>query len=173
MNENRKRIPARFNFNLLDVIIILLALFCIVGVFQRKNLQNLFRSGRAYDDYAVTFTAKGVRGDTAALLTDGEVVYVINEKGTKISFGSLNGTVTSHPAEARVLDGAGDSVTVTYPEDAENRRDIAGVLSCSGVEKNGRFLLDGKFQLAVNQTVTIHTETVDLEICITGIAKSG
>ena len=49
---------------------------------------------------------------------------------------------------------------------------LAGVLACRGVEKNGRFLLDGKFQLAVNQTVTVHTETADLQICITGITKT-
>ena len=172
MNENKKRTPARFNFNLLDVIIILLALFCIVGVWQRKNLQNLFRSGNAYDAYTVTFTADGVRGDTATLLTEDAAVWTFDEKGTKISFGSLTVTVTTEPASIRVLNSAGESVPVTYPQDAQNLRDISGALSCRIVEKNGRYLLDGKYQLAMNQTVTVHTETVDLVICITGIEKS-
>ena len=172
MNENKKRTPARFNFNLLDVVIILLALFCIVGVWQRKNLQNLFRSGNAYDTYTVTFTANGVRGDTAALLTENADVWTFDEKGTRIDFGSLNGSVTTEPAKTRVLNDAGESVTVTYPADARNLRDAAGTISCRIVEKNGRYLLNGKYQLAVNQTVTVHTETADLVICITGISKS-
>jgi len=171
MNENKKKTSARFTFNLLDVIIVLLVVFCIVGVVTRKNLQNLFRSGDAYDAYTVTFTINGVRGETAALLTEGDTVYLIDEKGTKISFGSLNGTVTTKPAETRVLH-ENNSITVTYPDDAEDLQDVAGVLACRGVEKNGRFLLDGKFQLAVNQTVTVHTETADLQICITGITKT-
>lgn len=171
MNENKKRTPARFNFNLLDVIIILLALFCIVGVWQRKNLQNLFRSGNAYDAYTVSFTAEGVRGNTAALLEEGVGVYVLDEKGTKISFGSLTDTVTRTPATARVLRGE-ESVTVTYPEDERSISDLSGKLACRMVEKNGRFLLDGKYQLAVNQTVTVHTETADLVIRITNIEKS-
>lgn len=151
MNETKKKTPARFNFNLLDVIIILLALFCIVGVWQRKNLQNLFRSGNAYDAYTVTFAAQGVRRDTAALLTEDAAVWTFDEKGTKIDFGSL--TDIEYPADVTPVD-------------------LTGALSCRIVEKNGRYLLDGKYQLAVNQTVTVHTETVDLVICITGIAKS-
>ena len=172
MNEKKKKAPVRFNFNLLDVVIILLVLLCIVGVWQRKNLQNLFKSGNAYDAYTVTFEAKTIRGDTAALLTDGAAVYLLDDKGTKISFGTLNGNVTSVAAATYVLDGSGNSIAVTYPEDAENRRDITGTLACRGVQKGNQFLLQGKFHLAANQTVTIHTETADLEICITGITKN-
>ena len=42
MEEKKK---SRFHINLLDVVLVLLALLCVVGVWQRNNIRSLFASG--------------------------------------------------------------------------------------------------------------------------------
>ena len=51
--------------------------------------------------------------------------------------------------------------------------DGTGTLNCRGVEREGRFLLEGKAYLAVNQTLKAYTESGDFELRITGIQKVG
>ena len=173
MNEERKKAPSRFHFNIFDVVLILLAVLCVVGVWQRKNLQGLFESGEALESYTMTFESRQVRSTTAALLTKDTELY-LEQEGVKVSLGTIGEQVLPLAATVYLQDKNGQLVEAVYPEDDyEYLQDVTGTLSCRGIEQNGSFLLGGEIYLAVGQTVLAHTEMADFEICITGIQKAG
>ncbi|MBQ9098562.1 MAG: hypothetical protein IJY50_03940 [Clostridia bacterium] len=168
-----KKSSTRIHFNVLDAVLILLALLCIVGIWQRKNLQNLFDSGESLETYTVTFEIKKLRSTTANLLVKDTELYIL-ENESKVSLGTLTEQLATSAATVYLQTGSGETVKAVYPQDDyEYLLDANGVLSCRGIEHDGAFLLGGKTYLAVNQTVQAHTELADFEIRITGIQKVG
>ena len=49
--EEKKTATAKFRFNVFDAVLILLAILCVVGIWQRSNLQTLFEAGEASESY--------------------------------------------------------------------------------------------------------------------------
>lgn len=173
IGEEKKKTSPRFRFNIFDAVLILLAVLCIVGVWQRKNLQELFESGEELETYTVTFEARKMRSTTAALLTKGTELY-LEEGGTRISLGTVSEQVLPLAATVYLQDKNGRIVEAVYPQDDyEYLQDVSGTLSCRGLESDGSFLVDGQIYLAVDSTVAVYTETADFEIRITSIRKVG
>lgn len=173
IGEEKKKNPPRFRFNIFDAVLILLAVLCIVGVWQRKNLQALFESGEELESYTVTFEARKMRSTTAALLTKDTELY-LEEGGARISLGTISEQVLPLAATVYLQDKNGQIVEAVYPQDDyEYLQDVSGQLSCRGLTDGGAFMLGGQLHLAVDQTVAVHTETADFEIRITGIQKVG
>ena len=171
MNKEEKKNGTR-RFNLLDVTLILIALLCVVGVWQRSNLQEFFASDEATESYTVTFEIKKLRSSTAELLQKDTALYLKDGEDI-ISLGTLTQAVSSTAATAYFENGRGEMVDAVYPENQyENLQDIKGTLSCRGIRRDGAFLLGGKIYLAVNQTVEAYTENADFTICITSITKN-
>ncbi len=159
-------------FNALDVVLILLAILCIVGVFQRHNIQNLFTAGDKTESYTVTFEISKIRSSSMELLETGTTLYTENG-GERIVLGTISENVAVSPAVEYLTDGDGNTVKAVYPEDRyEHYLRVDGKLAGEGVERNGIFLLAGKMQLFVNQTLTAHTETADFELRIVQIEKA-
>ena len=171
--KEKKKASARFRFNIFDAVLILLAVLCVVGVWQRKNLQAFFESGDELDTYTVTFEARRMRSTTAALLTESTVLYV--EEGNKrVTLGTVSGQVLPLAATVYLQDKSGQMVEAVYPQDDyEYYQDVSGTLSCRGLTHNGAFFLEGEIYLAVDRTVAVSTELADFEIRITGIQKVG
>ena len=160
-------------FGLVDAVIVLLVLFAVVGLWQRKNLESLFTAEEVLDRYTVTFEVKKVRSTTGELLKKDTAFYA-TEDGELVSLGALEQDVVTSPASETLRDANGDNITVVYPEDNnEYLRDVSGVLVCEGVERDGAFLVGGKMYLAYDKTISVQTETADLEIVIKNIEKIG
>ncbi len=172
-NEEKKKTPSRFRFNIFDAVLILLAILCIVGVWQRKNLQKLFASGDALETYTVTFEAKRMRSTTAALLTKDTVLYM-EEGSRRVTLGTVSEQVLPLAATVYLQDKNGQIVEAVYPQDDyEYLQDVSGTLNCRGITHGGAFLLEGEIYLAVDRTVAVSTELADFEIRITSIQKVG
>ena len=168
--EERKK--GRKGFNILDVVLILLAVLCAVGIWQRQNVQRLFSAGEDLDAYTVSFEVKKLRKTTAELLTVDKVVY-FEENGKRITLGKIAEQIADTPALEYLPDGNGGTVVAVYPEDPnEHLLDITGKIACLGLVQDGAFLLDGTTHLTVNQTLYVLTEDAELEIRITNIAKN-
>lgn len=156
---------------LLDVVIVLLVLFAVVGLWQRRHLENLFTTDEVLERYTVTFEIKKVRSTTGELLKKDTAFYV-KEGEELISLGVLEQDVAASAASETLRDAEGNVVTAVYPEDKnEYLWDVSGVLVCEGLERDGAFLAGGKTYLAYNKTMLAQTETADLEIVIKGIEK--
>ncbi|MBE6702603.1 MAG: hypothetical protein E7585_04225 [Ruminococcaceae bacterium] len=170
--EEKKKASSSFRFNVFDAILILLAVLCIVGIWQRGNLQRLFDAGEAMEEYVVTFEVQKLRSTTADLLVQGTEFY-LEENGSRISLGTLSVQVAARPATEYLQNSKGETVVARYPEDAYERlQDVTGSLVCRGIVHDGAFLLEGKTHIAINQTIAAFTETADLNICVTGIEKT-
>lgn len=169
--EEKKK--SSFHFNVVDVVLILFAVLCIVGVWQRNNLQQLFGAGEELEDYTVTFEVKKMRSTTADLLGKDVEIY-LEDNGVRVSLGTLAEQVSTSAASVYLQDEDGETVKAVYPYDNhEYLLDASGILSCRGVEHDGAFLLQGKTQLTVNQKLCVYTENADFEIRITSIQKQG
>ena len=158
--------------NILDIVLILLVILCIVGVWQRSNIQKLFASGDDLESYTVTFEIRKLRSTAADLLTADTALYTESD-GVRVSLGYLAETPSVSAAVEYMYDENGNIVEAVYPEDDyEYLLDVTGKLSCRGITQDGNFLLEGKTYLAVNQTIVAYSEKADFEIRIIGIEKN-
>ena len=169
--KETKKSGAGWHVNFLDVVLILLAILCIVGVWQRKNLQKLFTDEEVMESYTVTFEIKKLRSTTVELLQKGTELY-LTEGEEAITLGTLSVPVSTAAATEYFVNADGDTVSAVYPQDQyEYLLDVTGTLTCRGIRRDNAFLLEGKTYLAVNQTVLAHTENADVTIRITSITK--
>ena len=170
MNEEKK--SARFHVNLFDVVLILLAVLCVIGIWQRNNLQRMFESEQETDVYAVSFEIRNLRDTSVQYLAPGTALYVISGE-ERISLGTIAGEVAVVDASdfLPTVNEQGETVYVQayYPDDLST---VKAVLDTHGLEHNGAFLVEGVYTLATNQTVVAYTENAVFEICITAIVKA-
>ena len=159
-------------FNLVDVALIVLVLFAVIGVWQRENLKTLFTTEQVLDEYVVTFEVKKLRSTTGELLKKGTVFTVV-EDGERMVLGTLSRDVAASAATENLRDKDGNVVSVVYPEDEyEYLWDVSGELHCEGIERDGTFLVGGDLYLARNKRVLVQTETADFEIVVKSIEKA-
>lgn len=163
---------SRFRINMLDVVLLLLAILCAVGIWQRNNIRALFASGEELDSYTVSFEIRKLRSATVELLPKGTALYT-DDGEDRVPLGTIADHLSVSAAFEYLPNDKGEPVKSVYPEDEyENLLDANGKLTCRGIERNGRFLVDGELYLAVNQTIYAMSEDVDLEIRITAIRKN-
>ena len=167
-----KKAGAGWRINFLDVVLILLAILCIVGVWQRKNLQKLFTSEEVMESYTVTFEIRKLRSTTVELLQKGSEFYLTDGDDITV-LGTLAVPVSTAAATEYFTDENGKTESAVYPQDQyEYLLDVTGTLTCRGIRRDNAFLLEGKTYLAVNQTVAAHTENADVTLRITSITKN-
>ena len=168
-NKNERR------FRLLDVAIILLALFAALGVWQRDNLKDLFEKEEIMESYVVTFEVKRVRSTTAALLQK-DVAFYTDAKDERLLLGTLTQPVAVSAATVYLPhpDPEKGTVEAVYPQDDyEYFQDVGGELSCQGIEHDGAFFVGGVMLLSKGQQIAVQTETVDIVITVTDYRKVG
>ncbi|MBQ8342117.1 MAG: hypothetical protein IJY22_07080 [Clostridia bacterium] len=172
MSEEKKS-SGHFRINVFDVILILLAILCIVGIWQRQNIRRLLEEEQAADAYTVSFEIDCLRDTSLQYLTAGTVLYV-KEGDARVILGTIAGEVAVVDASTEKMyiteDGETIYVDAYYPEDYSA---VKAVLNCQGLHHNGGFLAGGSYPLSVNQSVTVYTENADFQICITSITKVG
>jgi len=169
--EKEKKVGVRRRFNVLDAILILLAILCIVGVWQRKNLQELFASGETLDAYTITFEVRELRSTTVDLLTK-DTAFYLQDGDETVALGTLTENVAASAATVYLQNSDGEMVEAVYPQDDyDYRLDVKGTLACRGTLHDEHFHVEGKVHLTVNQVIRIHSEKVDLEIRILDIQK--
>ncbi len=162
-------------FRLLDVAIILLALFAAVGIWQRDNLKDMFEKEEILESYVVTFEVKRVRSTTAELLQK-DVCFYTEAGEERILLGALTQPVAVSAATVYLPHPDPDRGTVeaVYPQDDhEYLQDVGGELSCKGIEHDGSFFAGGTLLLSKGQQLAVQTETVDIVITVTDYRKVG
>ncbi|MBO7342060.1 MAG: hypothetical protein J6U87_05215 [Clostridia bacterium] len=160
-------------FLLLDVAIILLALFAALGVWQRDNLKSFFEKEEMGENYALTFEVKRVRSTTAELLQK-DVAFYTEADGERVLLGTLVQSVAVSAATVYLPhpDPARGTVEAVYPLDEhEYLQDVSGELSCMGVENDGALFLGGTLLVCKGQQIAVQTETVDIVITVTDYQK--
>ena len=168
MNEGLKK-GVRSRLNVLDVVLILLLAFCIVGVWQRDNLKKIFDAEVEATAYRVTFEIKALPLSMAESLVDETALY-LEEDGELSRLSTLDGAPTKTPTVAYTVDEEGNTVVVTYPTEGEYARfDLRAAFSCTGVLRESSLVCD-EVTLTVGETLRLSTETGSFEILILSIA---
>ena len=158
---------AKRRFNLIDAFIIVLVILCVVGVYFRSQITSWIGIEKKVEEYQISFDVSAVRYTSGQYFYTGSQVYL--DSGN-ILVGTIEGNCTILPAEVYVDVSDGSSVLTNYPKDTFV--DVSGNIKCEGLEKDGRFYLNGSYSLAPGSQVNVHTETIDFVMTITGISKT-
>lgn len=173
MERNEKK-----RFGLLDLALILLAIFALIGVWQRNNLKKLFEKEELFEQYVITFEIQKVRSTTAQLLQK-DVRFYTYDNDEIVEIGTLTQPVAVSPATVYLPHrGTGaetiEMVEAVYPlDDYEYYQAAGGELACLGIEKDGAFYVGGQMLLVKGQQILAQTETVDVVITVTDYRKVG
>lgn len=173
MSEEKKS-KGRFRINLFDVVLLLLVILCVVGIWQRKNLQSLFENEQSREAYTVSFEIRALRDTSLQYLRPGTELYVESGDG-RVLLGTVAGDLPVVDASVYLPyydpeTGSTALVEAYYPEDYSA---VKGTLDSLGMEHDGVFFAAGEFSVSVNRTLHVQTEYADFEILITGIEKKG
>ncbi len=146
-NEGKKK-GAGPRLNLLDVAILLLIIFCAVGIWQNDNLERLF-GGTVSGEYQVTFEITGgaEKGDPMPADT---ILYILHDGG-KYRLGTV---IT------------GDSLSL---DSAPNNGETVGIFLCHLTARGGRYSPFNGFYLAVGDTLSVVTEAGEFQISVLDI----
>lgn len=157
MNKEEKN---GFRLNLFDLSLIVLLVLSMICVFQRHNLQNLFSVGYTSADYAIQFESETLPAQTAVMLQSGQTVFL---PGTR--------RIRKKKRSARCLSAT--AKTAKRPRRTGRGKIVSGSVNVKGVFRDENFLLNGQTPLAVNEKITLCTESVTFVIRIIEIKGVG
>lgn len=159
-------VETKTRFNVIDVLIILIALACVVGLVLRfgnvgglSSTENL----KAFDVYFsvsnIAYTSEDafVQGDTVRLADSGAVL------------GEFAGLESILPAEFLARDESGNLIAVNYPE--STRIDVTGRIVSHGVMSDNGYLLNGTTYIAAGTEYVVQSEHMDFVLKITNIVE--
>lgn len=174
VQKQKKRSEARFN--VIDFLIVLIALLCVLSLVARyTNVLEKIGISDQLQQYEVTFTVTDLRYTTPNFFHVNDKVYLQDGKQTYM------GTLLSREI------GSADALTITLSSQyiqeetgfiaayyAENTLvDVMGRMLCEGtINEEGYFLLGGSLYLAEGQKLAVYTDLVDFELVVTGIART-
>ena len=181
--KNTEAKKDKLRFNVIDVLIIVLALACIAAVVLRFTvLEDLFKNN-AEKEYVLTFKVDSLSSSQLeAILASieeadngGNWVYFSDEEtklGDIIKIGEQN-TETLY-----FVDENGKTISAKYSDsDVENDGDvtwtITGTITCYGIyNENSGFLLNGKQYVAANSKLDVKTKYCDFSLRILSIEEA-
>ena len=163
--ENKKGRAAR-RISWLDIAVILLAILCVVAVWQRANLQFFFEGEHEQTSFSVVLLARAVPETAAEMLAKDTRVY---QGGAEV------GVVTDGPSllPCTVLlpgENGDAAVEVTNPNGLV---DLSVTLTCQGVLRDGGLVLSSGAVLLVGETADYQTEQGALSFTVMLITKNG
>ena len=173
MEDQKKNKRSTAKFNLIDFMIILIALLCIFSLLARyTTVLDKIGVSDHLEQYEVAFTVTDLRYTTPNFFRTNDKIYLQDDEqtymGTLLSreMGSTDAlTITLASRYVQSQDGF---ISAYYAENTFV--DISGRILCEGLIGNdGYFLLGGNKYLAEGQTLAVCTDLVSFELTVTGI----
>lgn len=167
----KKRSNARFN--IVDLLIILIALLCVFSLIARYTtvLEKIGVSDQMAQ-YEVSFSVSNLRYTTPNFFQIGDGVYLCDSNrtymGTLMSRETGSTDALTITLSSRYVQSESGFVSAYY---AENTLvDVSGRILCDGmISDDGYFLLGGDVYLAEGQSLTVCTDLVSFEMTVTAI----
>ncbi len=176
MEVQKKNKRSTAKFNIIDFVIILIALLCIFSLLARYTtiLEKIGISDHL-EQYEVSFSVTDLRYTTPNFFQINDKIYLQDEEqtymGTLLSreLGSTDAlTITLASRYVQSLDGF---ISAYYTENTFV--DISGRILCEGlIGDDGYFLLGGDMYLAEGQKLAVCTDLVSFELTVTGIVPA-
>ncbi len=155
---------AKKKINALDILIIVVLIFCVVSIAFRYYKGEKSESYSTDGKYAISFTVNDIRYTTADAFVKGDKVYVAWDDRFIGTFERLDST---NPAAYYATSPKDGVVKVYYPEDT--RIDVTGTIISEGYMNDDGFFAGGTYFLAPGKGLTIYTGHLYLDITLGNI----
>ena len=167
MENNQNDTPkTRFRFNVIDALILLVALAFVIGLaFRIGNIRSL-SSTEGLQSYDVYFSVTNLASTTEDYLDVGDSLVLADNR---MVLGTLSKIDPATPSVFYSHGGEGEIVEVSYPSDT--RIDLTGVILSHGVMSERGYLLNGTTYIAPGMSYTVQSERVDFVLTITKIVE--
>ncbi len=175
----RKENVKKRKINLMDVLVILLALICIGTVVARAVIVDANKEQYEIKEYRLYFQIDDIKSSSFACF-DGHSGEIVRIKDSGVILGNLGSEFLRGAAIHTYTENKDGNITETkyyHPEsqgdsiNPEDRCSISGYIVVQGKTKNNQFLLNDELPLSSNQTLTIVTEHIETSIRITDIVE--
>lgn len=168
MGINKTKKKATTRFNVIDLIIIILALACIAGIYIRYASLDDINAQAALDSAQVSFLVQDIRNTSAKFFENAEKeVYFADEK---VKFGEFMRGFTITPAEKYMTDESGNVYKAVYPENT--RIDVRGKILSEGRWTDTGFYVDGSIYIAPGKEIKIATSDITVTLIVTEVTKN-
>ncbi len=166
MEQKNNERAVRTRLNVIDVLIILIAVICIAGLVIRFGN---FGSGAATGDletYNIYFSVTDIAYTSEDAFVQGDIV-TLADRG--VVLGEFVGLETIMPAEFFARDNSGNPIIVNYPE--STRIDVTGRILSQGTMTDNGYLVGGTTHIAAGTDYRVQSEHMDFVLTITNIVE--
>ena len=179
-NKEAKAVKSKLRINVIDILIIVLALACIAAMVLRATVLKDIGKSSATEEYIVTFKASSLSSSQyEAILnlskedSDTASRWVYTDNG-KTRFGELLKLGEQNTEKLFFTDTNGNVISLEYPQnDPDATWTVTGTIACNGTyTDDGGFLLNGKKFVASNTELDVYTSDCDFSITIINIQKA-
>ena len=153
-------------FNVIDVLIILIALACVIGLVLRFGNVGGLSSTENLKSYDVYFSVSNIAYTSEDAFVQGDTVRLV-ESGAVL--GEFAGLESILPAEFFARDENGNLIVVNYPE--ATRIDVTGRIVSHGMMSDNGYLLNGTTYIAAGNEYAVQSEHMDFVLKITNIVE--
>jgi hypothetical protein len=151
----------KFKFNILDLVIIIVAIACIAGLVIRSNLADSF--GNKDEKAVVTFRVAGIlKNSVGATFIPGDAYFCDK---MKTAFGTFGEVIERVPAVqvSQDEDGIARESTIPY------RQDITGTFNCTGSFDGDEFFIDGTNRVIPGQSYEVYSRNRKMVIQVISV----
>ncbi|MBQ3100423.1 MAG: DUF4330 family protein [Clostridia bacterium] len=153
----------KIRFNIIDFLIIVIAIGCIAGVIMRYDIIDKIVVDRERDEVSVSFMITGISPQISDQIKDGDEFYVV---GANTRLGVLEDHTVSN---AEKVEANENGFPVRSYDDTS--RDVRGTFTSYGVNNEDGFFLGGTLFIAPGKTLTIESRNVRISVIITEISR--
>ncbi len=159
---SKKRNSTRLN--LIDFVVLLLAVICLFGAVIRVGQMDWFAGGSELTEHEIYFSVTDIAYTSEDAFVIGDTVTLSDNQAV---LGTLKSIDSVLPSALYVKDSDGNILSVNYPESI--RIDVTGtILSLGKMSENG-YLLGGTTYLAPGRTYRVQSEHMDFTLSILDI----
>ena len=153
----------KVRFNIIDFLIIVIAIGCIAGVIMRYDIIDKIVVDRERDEVSVSFMITGISPQISDQIKDGDEFYVVGAS-TRL------GVLADHTVgNAEKVEANENGFPVRSYDDTS--RDVRGTFTSYGVKNEDGFFLGGTLFIAPGKTLTIESRNVRVSVIITEISQ--
>ena len=166
---SRENSETKRRFNVIDAIVIVLAILCIATICLRSQINNFLGIGERTSDYKLTFKVVAIRDSSSKYFEMNDDFWnKVYLDSPDIELGVISGILEKSAATEYMEDENGNPVAVRYPNSSVV--DILGELKCNGVFKDdGCFYLAGKYVISPGDVLNVHTAGLDFSLVVVNI----
>ena len=160
-SNNPKDGKVKFSVNVIDILIILFAVVCVVGLVLRAVNFSLPEPEEELERHKITFSVSGVSSASEKYFKIGDTV-TLSDSGVKL--GTISKKDSVKASTAYVKNAAGETVAVEYPENT--KIDVVCTANSEGLkDSDGYSLRDGKY-IVPGESYRVRTEHMDFVLTV-------